>query len=114
MAIPTLTRFEGSKAEILALINALPDDNYRLEIIRVVSAEEAKRNLESNPALMEAIARMSNRTEEEVLADRARIMAKSRKPRPLPEGKTLDDVVRGKWPGDETDEEILKALEELS
>ena len=34
--------------------------------------------------------------------------------RPLPPGKTLDDVVRGSWPGDESDEEINRALEELS
>ena len=32
----------------------------------------------------------------------------------LPEGKTLEDVVVGMWPGDETDEEIFAALERLS
>jgi hypothetical protein len=34
--------------------------------------------------------------------------------RPLPPGKTLQDVVAGKWPGDETDAEIRVALEKLS
>ncbi len=34
--------------------------------------------------------------------------------RPLPPGKTLEDMVWGKWPGDETDEQINAALEELS
>lgn len=37
------------------------------------------------------------------------------KPRRLPPpGKTAMEMVKGKWPGDETDEEINKALEELS
>lgn len=37
------------------------------------------------------------------------------KPRKLPPpGKTAMEMVMGKWPGDETDEEINKALEELS
>ena len=31
-----------------------------------------------------------------------------------PPGKTAMVMVRGQWPGDETDEEIRKALEELS
>ncbi|QEL15738.1 hypothetical protein [Limnoglobus roseus] len=61
-----------------------------------------------------AIQRMNSRTPEQILADRERILAKSRPPRPLPEGKTLEDVVCGTWPGDETDEEILEMLERLS
>ena len=37
------------------------------------------------------------------------------KPRRLPPpGKTAWDMVVGQWPGDETDEEIRQALEELS
>ena len=37
------------------------------------------------------------------------------KPRvPPPPGKTALQMVVGQWPGDETDEEINKALEELS
>ena len=31
-----------------------------------------------------------------------------------PSGKTAMDMIIGQWPGDETDEEINKALEELS
>ena len=67
-----------------------------------------------NDAIKLAVERLINRTPEEVLADRERILAKTPPPRPLPEGKTLNDVVEGTWPGDETDEEINKALEELS
>lgn len=37
------------------------------------------------------------------------------KPRRLPPpGKTAMQMVVGQWPGDETDEEIFRALEELS
>ena len=37
------------------------------------------------------------------------------KPRRLPPpGKTVWDMIVGQWPGDETDEELQRALEELS
>ena len=65
-------------------------------------------------ALAEAIARWVNRTPEEKLALRAEILKTARKGRPLPDGKSFDDVVRGSWPGDETDEQIREALERLS
>lgn len=64
--------------------------------------------------LAEAIARLKNRTPEQVAADRDRLLALSPPPRPLPPGKTLEDVLAGLWPGDETDEQILEALEKLS
>jgi hypothetical protein len=105
---------EGTKEEIVAHLNSLPERRYRIAITRVLTEEEIKQNHERNPALREAIERMSKRTQEEILADRASILASSPKPCPLPEGKTLDDMVRGKWPGDETDEEIREALERLS
>ena len=69
---------------------------------------------EETDALAEAIARLNNRTHEEIMADRARVLAASPPPRPLPEGKTLEDVISGKWPGNETDDEIAAALRELS
>ncbi len=65
-------------------------------------------------ALAEAIRALVNRTPEQKLADRAEAMKYVRKGRPLPPGKTLDDVVCGQWPGDETDEQIFEALEKLS
>ena len=65
-------------------------------------------------ALAEAVRALINRTPEQKLADRAEAMTYLRKSRPLPEGKTFDDVVKGTWPGDETDEQIYEALEKLS
>jgi hypothetical protein len=63
-------------------------------------------------ALAKAIAKLLNQTPEEKAQARAELFAASRPPRPLPEGKTLGDVLQ--WPGDETDEEVFEALRKLS
>lgn len=60
------------------------------------------------------IKEMLARTPEQVREARARLLATARPACPLPPGKTLEDVIVGKWPGDETDEEIARALEDLS
>ena len=62
----------------------------------------------------EALSQAMNRTPEEIAEARARVLQASPTPRELPGGKTLEDVVMGQWPGDETDEQILEALEKLS
>jgi predicted DNA-binding antitoxin AbrB/MazE fold protein len=69
---------------------------------------------EVNEALERAIRWLTSRTQEEILAARERILKASRPARPLPEGKTLAEVVQGLWPGDETDEQVREALEKLS
>lgn len=69
---------------------------------------------EDPDALVKAMARLQNRTSEEIEQTRARIFQEMAPPRPLPEGKTLRDVIGGQWPGDETDEEVLEALKRLS
>jgi predicted DNA-binding antitoxin AbrB/MazE fold protein len=60
------------------------------------------------------IRRLTSRTPEEIIAAREELERISRPARPLPPGKTLSDMVEGKWPGDETDEQIREALERLS
>ncbi|MBM3983836.1 MAG: hypothetical protein FJ304_26930 [Planctomycetes bacterium] len=68
-------------------------------------------------ALAKAIAwaeSLKHRTDAELEEDRRRLFALSPPPRPIPEGRTLADIVEGSWPGDETDEEINKALKRLS
>ena len=65
-------------------------------------------------ALTAAVDKLVNRTEAEMLASRARVMKTVRLGRPLPEGKTVLDMIEGTWPGDETDERIFEALEGLS
>jgi len=69
---------------------------------------------ENPDALTEALNKLINRTEAEMLASRARVMKTVRVGRPLPEGKTLADVVEGPWPGDETEGVTNRALEVLS
>ena len=61
-----------------------------------------------------AVAEMTSRTPEQIAAMRERLLAASPPPRPLPPGKTLFDVIGGQWPGDETDEQIKAALDDLS
>lgn len=75
-----------------------------------INGEEA----EDPDALAKAIAKLTSRTPEEIEETRARIFASMEPPRPLPEGKTLFDVLEGQWPGDETDEQVYEALRKLS
>ncbi len=65
-------------------------------------------------ALEALLNRWTNRTPEQKRIDRENAMKHVRKSRPLPEGKTLSDVLVGQWPGDETDEKIRQALDKLS
>jgi hypothetical protein len=65
-------------------------------------------------ALDRAIERMKNRTPEEIESAQTQAIREYKPERPLPEGKTIFDVICGKWPGDETDEEIAEALRKLS
>ena len=51
---------------------------------------------------------------DDIAEARARIFALSPEPRPLPPGKTLEDVIVGQWPGDETDEEFEAIMRDLS
>jgi hypothetical protein len=60
------------------------------------------------------LAWLTGRSAEDVAEARRRLLALSPPARPIPEGKTLSDVVEGQWPGDETDEQVRAALERLS
>ena len=75
--------------------------------------EPADKEVGTEPA-GEALRAWLNRTPEQIAAAREAVMKTVIPPRPLPPGKTLEDVVCGIWPGDETDEEIFAALERLS
>lgn len=65
------------------------------------------------PTVEERLDALMRRTPEEIAEDRRRILAKSRRARPLPPGKTLEDVIVGCLPDDMTDEEVRKALADL-
>jgi hypothetical protein len=100
--------FEGTRDEIATFLSHLPPQRYHIEISDVDGPGPER------DYLAEALQRARERTPEQLQADRADVLAGVRKGTPLPPGKTLDDMVRGKWPGDETDEQIRSALEELS
>ena len=102
------TVIEGTPDEIAAVVSELPPRRYHVEI-RDLNGAATQRDY-----LDEAVRAALARSPEQILADHAEVLAGSRKPTALPPGKTLDDMVMGKWPGDETDEEIRAALEELS
>jgi predicted DNA-binding protein len=67
-----------------------------------------------NDRLQQEIAWLTSRTPEEIEETRRQLIARSRAPTPIPDGMTLSDMVEGKWPGDETDEQVYEALEKLS
>ena len=96
---------EGTGEELIQLLNQQPKDRFRL--IKLPADRDFL-------TFEEALAQVTNRTPEEVTAARDRLILASPPPRELPEGKSLEDVVMGKWPGDETDEQILEALRTLS
>ncbi|MBP3957701.1 hypothetical protein J8F10_20820 [Gemmata sp. G18] len=64
--------------------------------------------------LEQELAWLANRSEADKEEARRRLSAIIPPPTPIPEGKTLSDMVEGKWPGDETNEQIRAALERLS
>ncbi len=96
---------EGTGKELISLLTQQPDERFRL--IRIPSADAFQ-------TYEEALAQAMNRTPEQIAEAHARIIQASPVPRELPEGKTLEDVIVGQWPGDETDEQILEVLERLS
>lgn len=68
---------------------------------------------EDSASLRRAIAQMRNRTPEETLAMRERVLKKAPQPLPLPAGKTIFDIIPS-LRGNETEEEVQMALACLS
>jgi hypothetical protein len=102
----------GAFFPLSPLNDVFEGDQVQISLLNIIRAtpEEA----EDSGALDRAVAKMMNRTPEEAEAARARLFQQSRAPREIPHGQTLHDVVYGKWPGEESAEEILAALEKLS
>ncbi len=96
---------EGTGEELIELLYKQPTERFRLIQL---SGEREFQTYE------EALARATTRSTNEIVEARVRLLQASPPPRELPEGKTLEDVVLGQWPGNETDEQILEVLEKLS
>ncbi len=59
------------------------------------------------------LTKLNNRTPEEIEAARARSTSGFPPPRPLPPGKTLEDVIVGALADDEDDAVIIAALKDM-
>ena len=79
-----------------------------------VSLRVNRREQETSPLLIAAVSRLTNRTPEQIAQAQACAIEAYPPLHTVPPGKTLADVVSGQWPGDETDEQIQQALQELS
>ena len=102
---------EGTWEEIVQHAEELAGHHLRVFILDI--DDETKDDI--NPhALEEAIATLVNRTPEEIERTRTELFKIMDRPRPLPEGKGLIEVISGQWPGDETDNEISEALKRVS
>ena len=98
--------YEGTPDQLITYLRQMPKtERYRLVSI---STED------KNDTLSRAILAAQSRTPEQIAKVRARILSSSPPPRPLPEGKTFCEALAGQWPGDETDEQVQAALDELS
>ena len=89
---------EGTGAELIEVLTQQPQNRFRL--IKLPAEREFQ-------TFEEALAGATSRTPQEVADARSRLIQASPAPRALPKGKTLEDVVMGNWPGDETDGETV-------
>jgi hypothetical protein len=96
---------EGTGEELIELLNQQPKERFRL--LKLANDRPFQ-------TYEEALAQAMNRTSEEIADARTRVLQASPVPRQIPEGKTLEDMILGQSPGDETDEQIFEALERLS
>jgi hypothetical protein len=79
----------------------------------VQPAPETDHNNVTPDRLSQAIEWLTRREPAEVLAARERILGAA-PPRDIPAGKSVIDMVEGKWPGTESDADIREALDQLS
>ena len=63
-------------------------------------------SIAENDALKTARERVRNRTTEEIEEARRRIFQSAHRGRELPEGMTLEEALKGTWPGDEIEDNI--------
>ena len=96
---------EGTGEELIPLLTRHPAERFRL--IRLAEESEYE-------SFEIAFGRATNRTSSEVETSRSKLLALAQPPRGLTDGRTLAESIMGKWPGDETDEQIVEALKKLS
>ena len=83
--------------------------------LRHLAEKEAHAEADTSDALLrQGIEWLTSRSADEVRAARERILGAAPSPRDVPAGKSILDIVEGKWPGTETDAEIRDALDRIS
>ena len=90
----------------------LPPGVSALDVMQGLKGAEIEEE-EDADALSRSIAEMRNRTPEERAAMRERVLAQSPAPLPIPNGKTIFDVIP-RIRGRETEQEFYEALERMS
>jgi len=104
---------DGSLAVPATAIDALglhPGDEVQVQLV----VTNGKNERPEATLLESVIYQMTHRTPEQIAQAQVQAMESYPPARAVPSGKTLADVVSGKWPGDETDAQIREALAELS
>ncbi|MBA4188082.1 MAG: hypothetical protein C0467_08685 [Planctomycetaceae bacterium] len=66
------------------------------------------------PKLEHELAWLAERSAGDIAKTRCRLFGLTPPAAVLPEGKTVSDMVEGRWPGDETDQQVRDALDRLS
>lgn len=84
------------------------------ELLCALAEREAKSDKDATDLLSQGLEWLTRRSSEDVRAARERILGVSPPAREIPAGKSVLDMVEGKWPGTETDAEIQDALDRLS
>ena len=79
-----------------------------------LAEKEANGDAEVPDLLNQGLEWLTHRGPDEVRSARERILGASPPPRDIPAGKTVLDMMEGKWPGAETDAEIRDALDRTS
>lgn len=103
------------KLQELAAENGQDLADYTLSLILSHVQSCGGEDPEGNTDLLaEAVARMTSRSPEQLAEIRERSAGFARPGKPLPTGQTIFDAVIGKWPGQESDEEVTEALRRLS
>lgn len=79
-----------------------------------LAAREASGTAEAADTLRQGLEWLTQRGAAEVEAARHRILEATPPARDIPAGRSLLDLVEGKWPGTETDAEVRQALDRIS
>ena len=100
--------------ETIAELGLHSGDTLQVQIETIRATETQTPKEQEQTPLERAVYEMTSRTPEQLAQAQLRAMELYPPRRTPPPGKTLADMVSGKWPGDETEEQIQQALAELS